>query len=740
MIRIRTGASWRDDPRVVAGLRRAAPAARAAAARELTDALAIEVDGVDLAAGLAEAPLLPSLEELLRALSRVVSGAPQAAVVLGDGGLELVVRRRAASALLTVVALGRPSRILARDVEVEIEALAAAALEAAAGFCRDLAAAVPALSRDARPLREAVRLLSRAQPGEREAPRPAVRAAAPARGRLGCALDIADHDGVLSAYEGGRPDLGSLLAPGRLALVGPDGASLLALEGHPFLSLRDLAAAADRALCAARRGDARVEIPLARPGRRVSTLALDLSAGGVALDGRRIPCAPLALLRAFLEAALDFCRLSREHNPRQAENAHLTELEAAATARIAELDELTGGDLPGEAAAGGARAAAAARPETGPLGPGQLRRLSFRKALALEVGEPCALALRGRRLVAAGRQAIVQVDLGRGVVSWRASGATRLEVLPGALAAIAGERLRLLSAAGRLRWERPLPDGERATTVAALARGPLALVAPGRVTGLEPATGQTSWTFRAPGATRTWAVAFGGVLVVGSDTGFLHGLDAQGRLLWRVRGPGPLVQPPTAWGATCLAVCETSSGIALLAVDAATGVRRFEAPLELLPSGPPESWGRRLVVAGAVAGDPAVTVLDAAGAPAWTAAPPLSGALQARPAGRLLLLRDARGALTALDRSGRAQWSRPAPEGAWRGPCPLAVARDAAAVGGDGVAFHALSTGELLGALPGVAAARLAVDGRLAVAALDLDGLLTVHRLGTHLSVVEPVA
>jgi hypothetical protein len=57
-------------------------------------------------------------------------------------------------------------------------------------------------------------------------------------------------------------------------------------------------------------------------------------------------------------------------------------------------------------------------------------------------------------------------------------------------------------------------------------------------------------------------------------------------------------------------------------------------------------------------------------------------------------------------------------------------------VGGDGVTFHAAATGELLGALPGVAAARLAVDAQLTVAALDLDGLLTVHQLGTHLSVV----
>jgi hypothetical protein len=174
----------------------------------------------------------------------------------------------------------------------------------------------------------------------------------------------------------------------------------------------------------------------------------------------------------------------------------------------------------------------------------------------------------------------------------------------------------------------------------------------------------------------------------------------------------------------------------LLAVDAATGVRRFEAPLELVPAGAPEPWGRRLVVAGTIAGDPAVTAYDAEGAPAWTSAPPLSGALQALAAGRRLLVRDGLGALAALDRGGRVAWTRPAPEATWRGPRPLALARDTVVVGGDGLAFHAAATGELLGALPGVAASRLAVDGRLTVAALDLDGLLTVHRLATHLSLV----
>src|SRR5512134_1326320 len=138
MIRIRTGAGWRHDPRVRDALRRAEGGARAAASRAIVDALAIEVDGIDIAAGRAEGALLPSLEALLRAVARVVGGAGHAAVTFPEGEVEVLIRRRGGSALLTVVAVSRPSRVLARDVEVDLEDLAAAALDAAASFCREL--------------------------------------------------------------------------------------------------------------------------------------------------------------------------------------------------------------------------------------------------------------------------------------------------------------------------------------------------------------------------------------------------------------------------------------------------------------------------------------------------------------------------------------------------------------------------------------------------------------------------
>ncbi len=736
MIRIRTGASWRDDPRVAASLRRASPGERAAAARDLADALAIEVDGVDLTAGLAEAPLLPSLEGLLRAIAAVVAGAPQAALVLGEGGLELVIRRRGGSALLTVVALGRPSRVLARDVEVDVQALAAAALEAAAGFCRDLAAVVPAAVRDTRSLHHQIGRLSRIQPREPAGrpPEPTVLRSGPEPGRLGCALEIADHDGLLAGYEGGRPDLGSLLVPGSVVLHGVDGAPLLSLPGHPFLALRDLAAGADRALCAARRGDPGVEVPLARPGRRVTTLALSLSRGETSLDGRPVASAPLPLLRAFAEAALEFCSLVRARNPRQVENAYLGELEASAAERIAELDELCQGDR----VADGARATGAPaglRLVRRPLGPGRLRRLSFRRLFTAELGAPAALSLRGSRLLAAGRAAVVALDARTGAERWRAGGASLAAAFPGALLLARTGQLRLLSpATGRPRWERPAP-GASPSGAALLAGGPLVLAEPGMVTGLDLATGEPVWRFTAPGASRTWVVAFGRLAVAGSDSGFLHGLDAEGRLLWRVRAPGPLLRPPSGWGGLCLALCETGAGSALLALDAATGVRRFEAPLELTPSAPPAPWGQRLAVPGTVAGDPAVTVLERSGALAWTSAPPLSGAPALLPAGPLLVVRGAAGGLLALGRDGALRWSRPAGP-ATALPGGLALSRETVVAAGEGLACHALETGELVAALPAVSASLLAVDRELTVAALDVDGLLTVHRLGTHLSLV----
>src|SRR6266511_4649161 len=134
---------------------------------------------------------------------------PHATVTFPEGEVELLLRRRGRAVLLTVLALTRPSRVLARDVEVELDALAAAALDASAALCRELAELLPgAEAREARPLRAAARALRRTEEGAPPGPpRPARRAREPRRVRrsapVSCVLE--PRSGRPPSYPAARP-------------------------------------------------------------------------------------------------------------------------------------------------------------------------------------------------------------------------------------------------------------------------------------------------------------------------------------------------------------------------------------------------------------------------------------------------------------------------------------------------------------------------------------------------------
>ncbi len=746
MIRIRTGAAWRHDPVLREALRRGAGPARAAAARAVVDALALEVDGVDVAAGLAEGPLLPALEALLRAVARIVGGASHATVAFPDGEVELLIRRKGRAALLTVVALSRPSRLIARDVEVELDALAAAALEASAALCRELAEILPgAEAREARPLRAAARALRRTEEGAPPHPRAAARARPPRPARraapVACALELGDDEGLVAAYEGGRPDLGSLLGPGRIALRAADGRELWTVTGIPFLVVRDLGPAADALLRAVRAREARCEIVLGRPGRGPPlSIAVDLARGTLSVPGSAdLSCPPLDLARAFAEAQAEMGRVARARNPRQAENGYVAELERAAAERLAQIEELAEGDR-AAAAPAGARAPSAPRVPQRPLGPGRLRRLAFRPTFRLDAGAPAGegLLVAGGVAVVAGRSAVAGIERASGALLWRGEGCAFAAAAGGSVLVARGGALAALAPrSGKVRWTRPLPGAQPGAAVA-LARGPLVIIEPGAATGLDPGSGRTLWRFEPPGAGRIAAAGFGGVLAVGADTGLLYGLDAAGRVLWRLRAPGPVLRAPIAAGGLCLALAAADPGTALLAVDPATGARRWEAPLDAAPGAAPCAWGRRIAVAGTFGGDPIVTALERSGAPAWTAAPPLEGPIAAAAAGPLLVVRAGSGALVALGRDGAPRWSRPAPpdHAVSRGPPPAVARGTVISAAGDGIQALDARTGEIVGAIGGAAPVRLAADASLAVAAMDADGLAAGWRLATHLSVL----
>ena len=668
MLRIRLGSTWKQDPALRSALAGGGAVAERAAARAV-DALALEVDGIDIGAGRAEGALLASVEALGEGVLRLLAGSARAQIHFSEGGVEIVLARRASSALLTVVALGRPARLLARDVEVDLAELTRAAREAAMHLADELGSFHPArMAASAGSLRALAHRLEAARPAPTEAlpsparaavHRPLRRPDAPT-----CSFELRDEEALLASYGGPGPDLGSLLPAGRVALRAADGLRIVSITGPPFLILRDLTAFAGRLADAARDGEATLSGALAAPGRHATVmLEADLAAGTLACDGGPpSPCPPLSLARALLEAAIDFCAVVVARNACQADNGWLAELRTSASERLAHVQELLAGDL---VATGGApvRSRRTRRLPRTPLGPGCMRRLAFRRAWEADAGALAGfgVAVLGDLVIAAGAAAVLGLDPRRGAERWRRPGAA-LAILSGGTLLV-GDGVRLASlepSTGRERWSRGLDELPEGVRDAVRLNGGLALVlAPGAAAALNPASGRTAWTFAPPAALTLCATALGPLAVLGSDAGFLYGVEAAtGRTAWRLRLPGRLSGPPSVYGDACLVLCETALGGSLLAIDPATGRRRFEVPFDVAPSGSPVPFAGLLGVPGTVAGDPVVTAVHPAGRLAWEDAPPLGSgpvALVPIPAG--LLAKTAQGACVALDREGAAVWS-----------------------------------------------------------------------------------
>jgi outer membrane protein assembly factor BamB len=648
------------------------------------------------------------------------------------------------------VALGRPSRLLAREVEVDLLSLAAAARDAARSLCLEIAAVDPSFARHraSRRLFRAVSRLERRVAPAPEPPLPASRARAHRprrrRGAPSCGFELRDDEGLIPSYLGTGPDLGSLLAPGRVTLRSAAGPEILALEGAPFLLLRDLAAVAGRIASSTWRGEGRVAAALALPGRReTASLVFDLGRGTLSVGRRReVACAPLLAARALLEATVDFCGAVLARNPRQAGNGHLTELHAGASETLALVREMLAGDMTARTPPP-APSRQPLRAPAAPLGPGRMKRIVFQEVLEAEVGAPAGEGLwrSGGRLVACGTDASLGLEATTGEVRWRGPGATWASSWEESLLLAAEDRLTCLDAAtGRRRWSRPLAGPLEAAprALCPLRGGGVALVGASAISALDLSSGRPLWRFEPPVAMGLAASAFGGLVVAGADTGFLYGIDGTGRVAWRQAGPGKLLAPPVPWGEECLALCEGDRGAHLLALEAATGHRRWDALVDLSPAGPPVPFAGLCAVAGTVAGDAVVVAIEPGGLQAWASAPSLGeGPFALAPLRAGLAAKVAAGASAAFDREGRATWTHareiahPPP-----GNLPPVACRGVLVVPCDEILALEATSGARLGVLPGIAPTRLSVGDDLSLAALDPAGVLTAVRLASHLSVV----
>ncbi len=741
MIRIRIGVGWASDPEVRAGLRAGSSEPRRAAIRAIVDVVAIEVEGVDIAAGRTEGPVAEGVLGMLRAIDRLAAGEEHASVPFEDGAVELLLHRRGGVALLSVATLSRPARLLAHDVEVDLPRLAEAARAAATSFCDRVAEIAPS-ARALPELRRLLRAAARTPPAPSPGPvvLPATRARRTHRRRrdAACSFEINDEAGRLSTWRGRGADLDSLLVRGRVSFRSPAGDEFLSVAGAPYLTFRDLCAAAAR--IAASPG-APVAFDVARPGRN-ATSRVTVADGAVTVVGADpVRCGSLDLARAILEGAADFCAVVRRRAPGQAGNTLLSDLETSAAATLAHVLEAREGDRL-FASRRRVRTGREERPSPRPLGPGSLRRISFRSIASADVGPPAGvgLLLRGDVLVACGREETLALDAGRGTVLWRAPGAFQGAADDRACALLRGATLEARDVgSGSVVWTRPAPPEADARSVLSLPPGGRLFVAAGpSVSALDASRGDALWTFLSPGASRLSLLPLGPLLVVASDTGMVHALDPAGRVAWRLRGAGPLAAPLTGTGRSCLLAFLTPTGATLASVDPSTGARLFEASLDFTPVGPPLRFAGRIALAGSVAGDAVIAALEEDGSPAWVEPSPTGGAPSLAACGAGLLAKGADGTCGALDRDGRTLWlrscaGRPVPPG----NVPPVAARGVVVAAAEEVEILDVSTGAPIGRVPAHAPARLVVDGDLTTWALDADGLLTGARVRGHLSVVE---
>jgi hypothetical protein len=721
VIRIRPGQSWRLNPAYVGELRALRGArAKGFTGSDILDVLGIEVDGVDIAAGVGEARVLQAIDELAQALIRIDEGQPAAQATIGPGPTELVLEARGHDLLLTLVTLAPPARVLASGLLVDGQKMRAATLHAARGLLLDLLAISPALSaaRLARRLGAECAELARSRhrpglprPPRDTEPRTLLSHVQRKPEKLSIQLPPETMARLLAAGEVPFAPLAAHLGRGSITLL-RSAAPGLTWEGPVFLFLRNLLADAERLIEAWEGGEPAFLLQFG-----THELRWDLTADEVRAQGwkRPLKLPPLRLAKIAAGAA----ELYAEETLRHGSDELAADLRERARALLTHCTDLETGDLRRAPAIVAAPPPQEAREKRAPLARGRIRRLIYREIWR----KPAAAALRvvplqqGRLLLESGEQ-LRALDLLTGEETWRvraAPGAVRrgCEVF---YAEPADALVRLDALSGEPRWKRRLRGARHPARLWPLSAGVLRGL-PGEGLALVEDSGALGFRARLPGGAPHHVVAVSGVLVVALSSGSLAGLDAaDGRVLWkrRLRARALL-----ACGAGALAV----SGETLSRIDPQTGKTEWEREI------PPDATDAEVH-------DGAVSVV--AGGAVWTFS--VAGG-ERRSRFELgwaqQLLSDEDGALIALGPGGaamrldgRKRWSI---EGAGDAPASGHLRRGVLLLQRGPTELYDAYDGLLVAQLP---AARAAALGDDLCCALLQDDAVSLHKLTTHLSVI----
>jgi outer membrane protein assembly factor BamB len=769
VIRLRPGRGWRLNPALLTELR--AQGRSGHAAPEIRDVLSLEIDGVDLLAGLSEDSLLEVIAELARSVAKVMAGRRCSRVSCSGGGVELLLERRGSQLLLSLVRLQRPARVTVSDLEIELSALAQAVLDGGRLLLRDLRTLHPAivetpparqLSRALKALAEQKLLAPESVLRRRGARQPLVYAQSGVQ-RPAVRLELEDPDSRLEAGAVGT-ELHSLLVRGRLVLRLPGGASDIAFAGHPFLLLRDLTAAGLDMVRGLEAGDSEHLLPLTdgvglsfdlRHGLAAAraTFVRQTTRGAQVGRAGSFHCPALPTLTALFEAATAFTAAAMSRSPLQRQNRYLVELSRSAEEGLSRCAELRMDSQPRRALS--LRAAApepAAVPPRPPAAPGRLRRLAYETLWkSTKVRGVTRLFLSGRHLIAIGERGAWGFDVQDGTLSFSLLGEGVLVAsCGGGLIAAQGRSLRRFDRKGQVRWSSARfgltgPASSLAVCGSARPGRPLAAVASANeLVCFSTAGGNPLWRFTPPGCSGLSVSTVAGLILLATSDGRLYGISTSGKIAWRARcGAGLSARPLSAEDELFVAVRRPEAP-RLLRLGLRDGQERpMENPVLSRLSGLASLPTLPVLAAGTSGGEGAVTAYGPEGRIAWRfehremvgAGTPLVTPVLDSKCG--LLVRGGR-ALTFLEADGKVRWSHPLSEELHGGIAPIVERGVAFAAGDLGLFAFDLETGVPLGGAlaSSLYPVGLAVDPDLTLYLAEEEGPLAALRLQSYLAVV----
>ena len=724
MIRIKPGRSWRLNPSYLGELRAlTAPRARGFTGAEILDVLGVEVDGVDIAAGVGEARVVVAVDELAQALLRLGDGEPAAQATVGPGPTELVLEARGPDLLLTLVSLAPHARVLAGGLLVDARKMRAATLHAARGLLLDLLAISPALENAplAKRLGESCAELAR-RPLQAARRWPALSPQAKTRAftlpRRPESLQLQLPPETMARLHGRSEvkfaPLAAHLGQGSLALL-RKGAPGLVCEGAIFLLLRNLLGQTEALIEAWETGEREFTF-----GFGPHELSWDLTREEVRAKGWRKPAAlpPLRLAALAGMAARAYAEESlRKHRG--------DELAADLRDRALLLDrhcrDLESGDLRrAKELVAGPAPARAPHALQGPIAQGRIRRLVYREAWRARAGGALrAMGFAAGPLLVEFPDRIQAHDPESGKLSWSVAAA------PGAVArgpevlyAEPSDALVSLDAAtGEVRWKRRLRGAAHPARLWALASGVLRSL-PGEGLALVSDAGALTFRVKLPGGAPEQLAAAERVLVAALASGSLAGIDpADGRVIWKRRFPASAILP-------CGGRALVLSRGALCCIEAQTGEPAWEREV-------PEGAGGLVLAEGSallLAGGALLSFALGDGGPRAPVPLPWARHLSVSEDPEIIVATGDGGAAARLDGK---RWSLAAEDGA--GPAPAVIQRGVVLLQRANTCLHGAAEGLLLAQLPPARQAALGAD---LSCALLLEKEIAVHRLAAHLSVL----